>query len=101
MSEPRLYRPSNGSEGMDFIERTCTHCIHNDPEYINGCLIQARSMAYHIDHAEYPKEWVYDDNDRPSCTAFVDRITGEGVVVRCRETPDMFETQHLINHNED
>lgn len=26
---------------------------------------------YNVNDKEYPDEWVYDENDRPTCTAFV------------------------------
>lgn len=68
----RPYQPSNGTEGMAFIETYCMNCIHcdPDPEGAKQCDILCRSMCYSIDEKEYPSEWQYV-NDEPTCTAHV------------------------------
>lgn len=67
------YRPSNGTEGTWFTEKYCMNCINCDPnpEGKKQCNILMRSFCYGINDKEYPKEWIYDYNDKPSCTAWV------------------------------
>lgn len=66
MSKP--YRPSNGTEGMDFMEQFCVRCKKDEDE---RCPILGRTMAYQVDEPEYPVEWIRDDDGRnPRCTAF-------------------------------
>lgn len=76
------YRPSNGTEGMIFIEGWCGKCWHDrqmraNPEGCEGCEILARSFAYSIDDPEYPKEWRYDEIGLPMCAAFRREELGE------------------------
>ncbi len=61
------YRPSNGSEGADFMVRWCGHC-RNDGD--NGCAIAAATMIFQVKDAEYPSEWRQDGPSGPRCTAF-------------------------------
>ena len=81
MSETiRAYRPSNGCEGMDFMDRWCVRCWR-DAAYDDGCSgagceIAARALAFHEDDPDYPKEWVEDDALGPRCTAFEPIETG-------------------------
>ena len=75
MSETaKLYRPSCGSEGMDFMADFCDRCKH-DYAFQKGigdsCLIAANTMAYQIGDPNYPKEWIDDPETGPRCTAFV------------------------------
>lgn len=63
------YRPSNGTEGLMFMEEFCERCIHDDMENRLFCPIIARTMAYEIDHPKYPAEWIREDG-RPKCTKF-------------------------------
>lgn len=69
----RKYQPSNGTEGMSFIEDHCMQCIHCDPnpEGKKQCDIMMRTMAYSVTDKEYPSEWTYDEKDNPTCTEFV------------------------------
>lgn len=92
--QPRPYRPSNGSEGIDFHNAWCAHCArdaamreddHADPA--NGCWIIAATFAYQIGHPKYPREWIYGEDGRPRCTAFT---TDPSRPVRCDRTPDLF-----------
>lgn len=59
------YRPSNGTEGEMFQCHFCYQCKHDD-----HCHIALNAMCYRIDEPEYPKEWVFDADGRPTCTAF-------------------------------
>ncbi len=64
------YQPSNGTEGMWFMEEYCMNCLHCDPDP-NGrkqCEVMCAAMCYNIDEPKYPKEWVYDENDHASCS---------------------------------
>lgn len=70
------YRPSNGTEGMGFIECWCDGCARDaaarngHPE--NGCPILARTLAYDIGDPKYPREWQRNrETGECRCTAFV------------------------------
>jgi len=71
----RPYRPSNGSEGLDFMYHFCENC-KRDQKYqetqdgADGCPIILASMCYEIEDPEYPKEWTHDNEGIPTCTAF-------------------------------
>jgi len=72
----KKYQPSSGSEGEYFMSCFCEKCIHE--KYIHTtndndkkCDIWTRSMVYDINEKEYPIEWTYDENGKPTCTAFV------------------------------
>jgi hypothetical protein len=72
----RKYQPSNGTEGMIFCENFCNQCIHGKYEHTadlndKPCDILTATYFMDIDDKEYPKEWIYDENNKPSCTAFV------------------------------
>lgn len=79
MSKPgELYRPSNGTEGMIFMEDFCCQCIHErwmhhpDTTGDDGkCPIVSATMAYDTSDKEYPKEWTYDAAGKPTCTKWV------------------------------
>ena len=69
----KKYRPANGSEGMRFMARFCDRCAKEEyderhPE--KGCRILAATMAFDVDDEEYPDEWTYDQDGKPTCTAF-------------------------------
>lgn len=86
------YRPGSGTEGMAFDERWCEHCardakFRDDPDRADGCQIVADTFAYEISDPKYPKEWVFDRNGRPCCTAFTENPNAP---LRCDKTPDMF-----------
>lgn len=74
----RPFRPSNGDEGLAFIESHCEKCIKDaavnrggeDPDWDGGCQILAATLAFTVDDPRYPKEWVQTD-DGPMCTAYV------------------------------
>lgn len=76
MEEGKLYRPSNGSEGDWFIHKYCFNCIHGKYEHTgdvndNPCEIAGLTFAFDTRDKEYPKEWCYDKDGKPTCTAFV------------------------------
>lgn len=69
------YRPSNGTEGMYFTSRFCDRCAHEKWSHTqqNGdkqCDILSRSMMCDLKDENYPKEWQYDKEDKPTCTMF-------------------------------
>lgn len=70
MSKP--YRPSNGTEGEGFISTYCYNCIHENPsnELKPHCEILTATMCLGTDDEGYPKEWIYDTNNKPTCTKF-------------------------------
>ena len=69
----RSYRPSNGTEGSMFMDRFCYQCTKDnfdEKTFTGGCDIIVLTMGYDTDDSEYPKEWVYDEDGQPICTAF-------------------------------
>jgi hypothetical protein len=61
------YRPSNGTEGECFMAEWCDRCAKDAKPL--SCSIITDTMAYDVDDAEYPSEWVWDGKT-PRCTAF-------------------------------
>lgn len=51
----------------------CFQCIHENPnaEKKPKCDIMTLSMCYDINDKEYPSEWCYNENGKPTCTKFV------------------------------
>lgn len=70
----RKYRPSNGTEGLGFMECWCCEC-ERDRDFRDdagdGCPILARTVIHDVDDPEYPEEWTYGEDGLPMCTAFV------------------------------
>jgi hypothetical protein len=66
----RKYKPSNGTEGEWFIDKYCMNCFHCDPDPRGKkqCMLLCASMCYDVNEPEYPKEWIYDDENKPTCT---------------------------------
>lgn len=68
------YRPSNGDEGMAFMDRWCDRC-QKDAAFQSGagdgCPIAAVTFIYQVDDPKYPTEWQYGEDGQPKCTAFV------------------------------
>lgn len=69
------YRPSNGTEGEGFIDCHCRDCIHGKYEHTGDvkdkpCDILSRSLMYDLKDKEYPEEWTYDNQGKPTCTAW-------------------------------
>lgn len=67
------YRPSNGTEGCMFESLWCEPCAmeNYDPETnTGGCDILMRSLAFNLNDAEYPKEWIHNEYGQPCRTAF-------------------------------
>lgn len=96
MSDAKLYRPSNGTEGECFISSMCGTCERSGrpgkPDdaghELMGCSIVGRTMAHDITDPEYPREWIITD-DGPTCTSFVP--LGDPLPTpRCSNTGDMF-----------
>jgi hypothetical protein len=69
----RKYQPSNGTEGMAFIDIWCGNCIHESPEMESKhkCEILTLTMGLDVKDPEYPLEWCYDEKGYGQCTAFV------------------------------
>lgn len=86
------YRPSNGTEGEMFQERYCYRCVH-DANEDSPCEILTAAMVFGLEDAGYPREWLYDANGRPSCTAFLIDNPKERAPSRCPDTPDLFGEQ--------
>jgi hypothetical protein len=80
----RPYRPSNGTEGMDFMDHFCDRCerdriYRETQDGTDGCPIAAASFLYDIKEPGYPPEWVEDAEGFARCTAFEDeeKVTEE------------------------
>lgn len=69
----RSYEPSNGTEGMYFTDEFCMQCIHcdPDPDGEKQCDILLNTLCFSIGDPEYPEEWIYDEDDKPTCTSHV------------------------------
>lgn len=52
--------PSNGTEGMIFMDKFCSNCYKE-----SYCTILTNSMVL----GKQPKQWVYVEN-KPTCTSF-------------------------------
>jgi hypothetical protein len=62
------YRPSNGTEGLDFMEAFCDRCKKNADR---SCPIIASAFWYLEYDPKYPRELIHDAEGHPTCTAFV------------------------------
>jgi hypothetical protein len=60
------YRPSNGTEGMQFEDEFCDKCEHDNG---TNCEILFNTMIFDIDDEEYPEEWQIVEG-KPTCTKF-------------------------------
>lgn len=69
MSDITLYQPSNGTEGMMFMDAFCDRCYRDNAD--RQCELIALSMAFNTKDPEYPIEWCYGDDGNPTCTKFV------------------------------
>ena len=58
--ENKLYMPSNGTEGQIFMEKYCDKCYKE-----KNCNMLLNSMI-----GKQPKQWIYDKNNKPTCTSF-------------------------------
>jgi hypothetical protein len=69
----KKYCPSNGSEGDWFEDKFCMNCIHTnpDPHKKPQCDIWCSALCFRVDEPDFPKEWIYDENDEPVCTSWV------------------------------
>jgi len=67
------YQPSNGDEGIWFMDEFCMQCTkcNPNPDLEPQCMILCHSMAYNINDEEYPKEWVQEDGMYGRCTAHI------------------------------
>lgn len=65
------YRPSNGTEGMLFMEYWCFKCERDKHE---DCPLLANTFAYDVNDPRYPEEWQYPQGrigEDPVCTEFI------------------------------
>src|SRR5690554_1409802 len=73
-SAGKPFRPCNGTEGMMFNEVFCNRCWR-DAKYRrtrdgrDGCPILAASFLHNVGDEGYPKEWVFNSEGWPVCTA--------------------------------
>ena len=70
----KKYRPSNGTEGDCFMSKHCYQCIHDNPDCTAKaprCDIMTLTMCLDLNDKDYPKEWIYGEDDKPKCTKFV------------------------------
>lgn len=87
------YRPSNGTEGMIFMEEWCDNCLNQPESSDDGeCEILGRTLIYGINEPEYPTEWIYKDGI-PTCTAykFRDIRSGGLEIDRDADHPDQLK----------
>lgn len=79
---PDPYQPSNGTEGMCFTEKFCEQCIHEKFTHTQDdddkkCDIFSRTMYLTPKDDDYPKEWIYGVDGKPTCTAWVKHDWGD------------------------
>lgn len=69
----KKYQPSNGSEGDWFEDKFCMNCLHTNPDPCKKpqCEIWCRAVCWNVNDEHYPKEWIYDKNNKPTCTAWI------------------------------
>lgn len=82
----QLYRPSCGSEGLDFIDRWCGRCMRESRfrqtrDGADACRIVARTFHLKVTDPDYPKEWI-EDEAGPRCTAFEQELTARPAAAR-------------------
>lgn len=97
--EIKLFRPSNGTQGDGFISGWCMKCARDKPlsegkdydECTDNeiCKIVLMTQAYNIEDEEYPREWQYNEDGEPICTAFIQ--AGYPIPLKDDLTMDMFE----------
>ena len=95
VEDERRYRPSNGTEGMAFMDRFCDRCRRDEAYRLDegdSCLIAAATMVFQEDEAGYPREWVYGPFG-PCCTAFEPMEDG-GVILDVRQIAMPWEVAH-------
>ena len=72
---PKLYQPSNGSEGMGFMNVFCDRCMFDDGVSQYGeekaCTLLLSSLMYGTNDPEYPREWIYNEDGHGTCTKFI------------------------------
>ena len=71
----KKYRPSNGSEGEAFKANNCHYCKwfkwHDFDGYeYRACPIELATQQHEKEDKEYPNQWTYDEDGKPTCTAF-------------------------------
>lgn len=93
------YRPSNGTEGLLFMDAFCRRC-QRDKAMREGadfdecddnerCQIIADTFAYNIEDPEYPTAWQYGKDGQPCCTQFIE--AGNPIPEpRCTQTKEIF-----------
>lgn len=87
------YRPSNGTEGEIFMDYYCCNCEHEWDNEEEACDILGRSGAFDVDDPNYPEEWTYNDEGKPTCTAFELKDGEYQRKYRCEKTIDMFNNK--------
>lgn len=92
MSEPKPYRPSNGTEFAGFYDTWCALCewdrANRESEGAeDGCQYLGDSMLYDTDDEGYPSVLVWD-NGRPCCMAFIPE--GDTLPMQDDRTGDLF-----------
>lgn len=65
------YQPTNGTEGMSFIDKFCANCIHekwmHTPEDDNAKKCEVLTNTFVDDDFS---QWFYDDKGSPYCKCF-------------------------------
>lgn len=69
----KLYRPSNGTEGMIFTSTFCDQCKHEKFSFTGNradpqCDILTRTMYLDTHEQGYPEKWIYTPDGSPTCT---------------------------------
>ena len=100
----KLYQPSNGTEGMGFVECWCEKCVKFplSSDAKNQCSIFCATLMYDTNDSRYPNQWRYVDG-KPVCTAFksreeynAERRKKGRAPSRDKNTDDLFASQQAI-----
>lgn len=71
-----MYKPSNGTEGEIFFSKFCYRCknyVYDEETGSDDCILNLILAAEinDIDDPDYPDQWTYDKDNKPTCLEFV------------------------------
>ncbi len=74
----RKYRPSSGSEGLDFEAQFCWVCqreatFRETQDGTDACPIVRAAFMFEVTDKEYPTQWIEDESG-PRCIEFESKI---------------------------
>ena len=64
------YRPETGIDGAEFMMMHCRQCKRG-----SDCAIPMKTLLFTVHEDAYPKEWVCDDGEMPTCRKFENQVS--------------------------